>query len=79
MRLLPYSVAAATLALALGASSLSAFAALGPTRGQSEFDLGVDITDVPRDAKDVHAYMSSLEPETRAAIQGACATFMQYP
>jgi len=82
------SLAAVALAAGLSAGASVAFADDADTTNDNDFgfmtpntvfDLGVDVSGLPRTAAAVHAYLGSLEPETRVAIVKACENFMAYP
>ena len=75
MRVLTSTAALAALALSLTLAALPASAAGSDTT----FDLGVNVNDVLPTTHGVDAYLAGLEPETQAAIMGACNTFMQNP
>ena len=82
MRLSEYRLAAPAVGLILGiATALPAAALTYPDEPRSgiNFDLGIDVSGVPLNARAVDGYIASLEPETQAAVVGACQTYMQYP
>jgi hypothetical protein len=72
MRTLFRSVGLAAIAASLAMTTAPAFA--GTT-----FDLGIDVSGVARTASAVDSYIASLEPETQAAIMGACDNYVQNP
>jgi hypothetical protein len=81
MRLAHITLAAATVATALS-FAVPSFAAVNfpdESRNGTTFDLGVDVSTVPLNARAVDSYIASLEPETQAAIMGGCHTYMDYP
>jgi hypothetical protein len=81
MRTLIRSAAFAAMAASLSLTAVPAFAVNYPNqaRNGTTFDLGIDVSAVPRTAKAVDAYVASLAPETQAAIMGACENYVQNP
>jgi len=75
------ALAAITLSLAITAPLASAATRtpVPDAASTTTFDLGVDVSDVAPTPADVHAYLAGLEPETQAAILGACGTFVANP
>jgi hypothetical protein len=81
MRMLAISVAAAATVLSLSASALPASAAgvRYPDESGTNFDLGVDVSQVPLTTQGVASYMASLAPETRSIIMTTCQNYVQNP
>jgi hypothetical protein len=83
MRVLTSTAALAAITIALAMTAPLATAAtrtpVPDAASTTTFDLGVDVSDVAPTRADVHAYLAGLEPETQAAILGACGTFVANP
>jgi hypothetical protein len=43
------------------------------------FDLGIDVSGIPRTPAAVHAYLTSLDAASRTTILRACQNYMTYP
>ena len=76
MRRIVLAAALAAASLSFGLSPASATVTNPPDAGAS---LGVDIAGLPLDAADVHNFLSSLDPQTRAGVEGACVTYQRFP
>ena len=70
---------AAAVALTLGVTSAPAAFTLGQNESNFDFGSGIDISGVPLDSKDVHAYIAGLAPETQAVAMDTCANYMAHP
>ena len=83
MRVLTSTAAIAALLAALAVTAMPVSAATrtpaGESGGGTTFDLGVDVSGIVPTGQDVGAYLAGLDPETQAAILGACGTFVQNP
>lgn len=43
------------------------------------FDLGIDVTQLPRNVADAKKYLAAQVPETQRALIGACTTYLEHP
>jgi hypothetical protein len=86
MRLFTNSAALATLAFSLAVSAAPAMASdalttspIASLDSSTNFDLGVDVSNVPPDVPDVYAFLSTLAPDGQAIMQDTCANYVTDP
>ena len=78
------AAALAALALAIVAGHhLPAFAQGGPgtpaIQPEVYFDLGIDVTRLPRDPVEARRYYGTLLPETQQVLMAACRNYIAHP
>jgi len=75
-RILVAVALAVTASVSLGFTPAMAWVSKPLPLGAS---LGIDIAGLPLDPTDVQNFLSSLDPWTRAGVEGGCATYQRYP
>jgi hypothetical protein len=71
--------AAAAAAIALAIVSLIGPAGQAKEESETQFDLGIDVTQLPQDAVRAKAYFATLPADTQHVLKAACDTFVKHP
>jgi hypothetical protein len=82
MSMLAKTVAAAFAVSLVSTIAVPAFAQDNTGRANERpiyFDLGIDVTQLPRNVADARKYLAAQAPETQRALIGACTTYLQHP